>query len=360
MSHTVDDTIRRVLAPNGQVVGDVPDLPSDRLLALYRWMLFGRIFSDRMTALQRQGRMGTFAPLNGQEATCVGMAAPLQQRDWLLGSYRESLSYMVKGVPLLAQLKHWGGYIPDNYPYEARCLPFQIVLATQVLHGVGLAMAINYEQEKDVVVVGCGDGATSEGDFNEALNFAAVFKAPVIFVIQNNGWAISVPRRQQTAIEYLAQRGPGFGVPAQLVDGNDILAVHHTMTQAIERAKAGEGPTLIEALTYRMGAHTTADDPSRYQPPEELAEWTKRDPLLRFRKFLMDCQLLTGVEDEQLHDDVTGEFDAALAEYESLPPEDVRRQFDLTFAQPTPQLLRQRNQLLQDLGLDNSTGEFRT
>jgi pyruvate dehydrogenase E1 component alpha subunit len=346
---TEDDNVFQILTPEGEVTGKVPALDDSEFVRLYRWMVFGRIFSDRMVALQRQGRMGTFAPLNGQEATCVGMAAPLRQQDWLMGSYRESLPYMVKGATLLSQLKHWGGYIPDNYPYEARCLPFQIVLATQVLHCVGIAHAIKYKKENHVSVAGVGDGATSEGDFNEALNFAAVFQVPAIFVVQNNGYAISVPRHKQTAIRNFTERAAGFGVPASLVDGNDILAVYSAMTTAIDRARNGGGPTLIEALTYRLGAHTTADDPTKYRPPEELAYWSRRDPLLRYRQFLTDHGLLTSRLDEQLHDEAAAEFEAGLKVYEALPPQETAQQFELTFANPTPQLLRQRDQLLQDL-----------
>lgn len=340
------DKIYQILNPEGQIVAEAPDLPAEKQLSLYRWMVFGRVFSDGMVALQRQGRMGTFAPTNGQEAACVGRAAPLQPGDWLLGSYRETLSYMVKGVPLLAQLKHWGGYIPDDYPYEAGCLPFQIVLATQMLHAVGIAMAIKYKREPHVVVGVCGDGATSEGDFNEALNFAAVFKAPIVFVIENNGWAISVPRQQQSAVRYLAHRAMGFGMPGCLVDGNDVLAVYHKISDCVARARAGEGPSLVELLTYRMGAHTTADDPTKYRPAGELEAWAKRDPLLRFRKFLMDQNLLTNVEDEELYESVEAEFQATLVEYEALPPPDPHRHFELAFTQPTPQLLRQQAEII--------------
>ncbi|MCB0211114.1 MAG: pyruvate dehydrogenase (acetyl-transferring) E1 component subunit alpha [Anaerolineae bacterium] len=344
----LNDRVYQILTPTGDVIGSVPDLSDEKLRDLYRWMVQGRIFSDRMVALQRQGRMGTFAPLNGQEATCVAMAAPLEERDWLLGSYRESFPYIVKGVPLLSQMKHWGGRLPVDYPYEARCIPFQIVLATQVLHAVGLAMAMRYKKEKQVVMVGCGDGATSEGDFNEALNFAGVFKPPVIFMVQNNGWAISVPRRAQTAVESLADRGQGFGVPGRIVDGNDILAVYDVVAEAIARAKAGEGATIIEAVTYRLGAHTTADDPTKYQPPEELEAWRQRDPLLRYRKLLMDRELLTDADDEQLHDAVNAEFEATLEIYEALPPVDPAEQFNYTYAELPPQLQRQREVFLQE------------
>jgi pyruvate dehydrogenase E1 component alpha subunit len=213
MSIAVTDEIYQILTPEGEVAGPLPNLPNQTLISLYRWMLAGRTYSERMVTLQRQGRMGTFAPINGQEATSVGIAAPLQPEDWLVASYRENLSYLVKGAPILALMKQWGGYVADNYPPEIHCLPFQIVLGTQMLHAVGIAKAIQYSGTSQVVLAACGDGATSEGDFNEALNFAGVFKAPVVFVVQNNGWAISTPYHQQTAAKRLAQRGPGFGIP---------------------------------------------------------------------------------------------------------------------------------------------------
>jgi len=346
------ETLHQLLTPEGDVVGELPDLSPDQLLQFYRWMVFGRVISDRMVALQRQGRMGTFAQLDGQEAASVGMAAPLQQGDWLLGSYREFLCYHVKGVPFLSQLKHWAGHIPDDYPREAGCVPFQIVLGTQVLHTVGIAQAIKYRGNSHVALVGCGDGATSEGDFNEALNFAGVFKAPVIFVVQNNGWAISTPRRRQTAAQQIADRGPGFGIPSYVVDGNDIFAVYQIVSQAVARARAGQGPTLIEAMTYRMGAHTTADDPTKYRPPKELEIWAQRDPIKRFRKFLMDRDLLDDAGDEQIYDDVNAEFEVALAAYESLSPAHPRQQFQYIFARPTPQLQQQEAQFLKELGME--------
>jgi len=348
-SLSTKEEIYQIITPEGEVVGAAPDLPAGRLLQLYRWMVFGRVTSDRMVALQRQGRMGTFAQLDGQEAANVGMAAPLQAEDWLLGSYREFLAYHVKGVPYFAQLKQWGGDIPDDYPLEARCIPFQIVLGTQLLHAVGIAQAINYQDKPHVALVGCGDGATSEGDFNEALNFAGVYKAPVIFVVQNNGWAISTPRSKQTAAPSIADRGVGYGVPACRVDGNDVLAVYQVVDEAITRARAGEGPTLIEAVTYRMGAHTTADDPTKYRPDEELEKWAKRDPIARFRAFLTNRNLLSEAEDEQIHKDADAEFSEALAEYEALPPRHPRQHFQYIFGNMTPQLERQQTQLLQDL-----------
>jgi pyruvate dehydrogenase E1 component alpha subunit len=351
ISFTVAEKVYQVLTPEGKVVGQLPDLPDDRLLKFYRWLVLGRLFSDRMVALQRQGRMGTYAPMNGQEATALGIVAPLQAEDWLAASYRESLSYLVKGVPILTLMKQWGGYIADDYPREAHCLPFQIVLSTQLLHAVGLAQAIQYEAKPNVVVAACGDGATSEGDFNEALNFAGVFKAPLVIVVQNNGWAISTSRRRQTAAEYIADRGPGFGIPGYVVDGNDLFAVYQVMAEAIARARAGDGPTLIEAITYRLGAHTTADDPTRYRHQVEVDEWLKRDPLLRFRRFLLDRHLLTEVEDQRLYEAVKAEIQAAVEAYEALSPLNPAQLFEFVYADQPPQLQRQRASLLKDLSL---------
>lgn len=343
------EKIHQIIDPEGQVVGDLPDLPPERLLELYRWMVYGRLFSDRMVALQRQGRMGTFGPLTGQEASLVGLAAPLETEDWLMGSYREVLSYFVKGVPPQAIMASFRGRIGVKYPYEARCLPYQIILATQMLHGAGIAMGIKYEGEANVVVSVCGDGATSEGDFNETLNFASVFQIPLIVVVQNNGWAISVPRDHQTKAEYIAHRGPGFGLPGYLVDGNDILAVYQVMSDCIERARAGQGPSLVELLTYRLGAHTTADDPTKYQPPEELEAWWAKEPLLRFRQFLMDRELLTDQEDEQLYETIKAEIQADVETVEALPPQSPDEIFDLVYETPTPQLEAQRTALLESL-----------
>ena len=216
----------QILDPEGNLVGEMPDLSAERMLSLYRYMQLGRIFSNKIVALQRQGRATTFGSLVGQEATAVGLAAPLQPQDWLSTSYREIASLFVKGVPVPTVAYSFRGFTPPNWPAETHCLPIQIVIGTQMLHAVGLAMAAKIAGDPVVSVGVCGDGATSEGDFNEALNFAGVFQAPVVLVVQNNGWAISVPRRRQSSAQTFASRGIGFGVPSELVDGNDILAVY--------------------------------------------------------------------------------------------------------------------------------------
>src|SRR5205814_6070837 len=282
----------QILDPEGNLVGEMPDVSAERLLSLYRYMQLTRAFSNKVIALQRQGRATTFGSLVGQEAAAVGLAAPLQPQDWLSTSYREIASLFVKGVPIPTVAYSFRGFTPQNWPAESHCLPIQIVIGTQMLHAVGLAMAAKISGDPVVSVGVCGDGATSEGDFNEALNFAGVFQAPVVLVVQNNGWAISVPRHKQTSAQTLASRGIGFGVPSELVDGNDILAVYNIMHKAVERARSGQGPTLIETLTYRIGAHTTADDPTRYRDPVEVEAWQAKDPIVRFQKFLIKRDLL--------------------------------------------------------------------
>ncbi|MEM7114237.1 MAG: thiamine pyrophosphate-dependent dehydrogenase E1 component subunit alpha [Chloroflexota bacterium] len=332
----------QVLNHEGQLVGEPPDLNDDELHSMYRWMVYGRLFSDRMVALQRQGRIGTNAPLNGQEASAA-LATALGKDDWFLGSYREIIPMLIKGMDPLAILEVYKGNLPLRYKRENHVLPMQIVLAAQMPHAAGVAMAIKYEQKPNVVVGVCGDGATSEGDFNETLNFAGVYKAPLIVVVQNNGWAISVPRHVQTAARYIADRGAGFGVPSFVVDGNDALAVHKVMADCVARARAGEGPSLVEMITYRLGAHTTADDPTKYRPQEELDYWRPRDPLLRMRAHLLNKGILTNTSDEQLHEACAEEIQTAVSALETLPPSDPARLFDLVYETPTPQLERQRD-----------------
>lgn len=345
MSSPMDSVVYRVLDEDGTPVSELPDLADEELLNLYRWMVFGRAYSDRMVALQRQGRMGTFAPHTGQEASAA-IASPLQDDDWLITSYRELIPVFLKGVPPIAGMDTHSGRFGNRYPPQLHVLPVQVVLATQMLHAVGVAMAIQYEGKANVSVGVCGDGATSEGDFNEALNFAGVFQAPFVGVIHNNQWAISVPRRRQSAVPYLAQRGPAFGLPCHVVDGNDVLAVHKVMADCVARARAGDGPSLVELLTYRMGAHTTADDPTKYRPQAELDEWKAKDPILRFRRFLLATDRLSDSAHEELHESVRTELDALVAEFEASPPTRPEEIFAHVFETPPPQLLRQQEEIL--------------
>ena len=337
----------QILDVEGKLIGTPPDLSAERMLAFYRWMQMGRAFSNKVIALQRQGRATTFGSLVGQEATAVGLATPLKPQDWLATSYREIASLIVKGVPLSTMLYSFRGMTPADWPAESRCLPYQIVIGTQMLHAVGLGMAAKIAGEDAVAVGVCGDGATSEGDFNEALNFAGVFQTPVVLVVQNNGWAISVPRQKQSAAQNFATRGVGFGIPAHLVDGNDILAVYDVMNKAVERARSGQGPTLIETLTYRIGAHTTADDPTRYREAAEVEAWQRKDPIARFQKFLLARDLLSESEIEKMLAGIEEEINEAVVVAENTPNMTPDSFFDYMTADLTPRLQEQRADLLR-------------
>jgi pyruvate dehydrogenase E1 component alpha subunit len=345
----------QILDPEGNLVGEMPDLSAERMLSLYRFMQLGRIFSNKIIALQRQGRATTFGSLVGQEASAVGLAAPLQPQDWLSTSYREIASLFVKGVPIPTVAYSFRGFTPSNWPTESHCLPIQIVIGTQMLHAVGLAMAAKISGDPVVSVGVCGDGATSEGDFNEALNFAGVFQAPVVLVVQNNGWAISVPRHKQSSAQTFASRGLGFGVPSELVDGNDILAVYDIMQKAVDRARSGLGPTLVETLTYRIGAHTTADDPTRYRDPVEVEAWQAKDPITRFQKFLIRRDLLTEDRAQQTVDELEEEVNEAVQLAEAMPPMAPDSFFEYTMANLSPRLEEERADLLRYLDKDESS-----
>jgi pyruvate dehydrogenase E1 component alpha subunit len=336
----------QLLDIEGNLLGPMPNLNAESLLRFYRFMHLTRAFSNKIIALQRQGRATTFGSLIGQEATAVGLAAPLRSEDWLTTSYREIGSLIVKGVPMPTLIYSFRGFTP-SYPAETHCLPIQIVIATQMLHAVGLGMAAKIAGDPVVSVGVCGDGATSEGDFNEALNFAGVFQAPVVLVVQNNGWAISVPRHRQSAAPTLASRGAGFGVPSMLVDGNDILAVYEAMRLAVERARSGQGPTLIETLTYRVGAHTTADDPTRYRDPGEVESWRAKDPITRFQRFLLQRNVLTPEQDDHIVEETVAEINQAANEAEAMPVPAPDSFFEHTEANLSPRLQVQREELLR-------------
>jgi TPP-dependent pyruvate/acetoin dehydrogenase alpha subunit len=344
----------QILNQDGQVTGPLPEgLEPARLLEWYRTMWLTRLFSNKLVALQRQGRATTWIPSNGQEAIAVGLATPLLAQDWLTASPREMGGYLLKGVTPAAIAYFCRGFPPppELAGPDVRCLPFTIVIGTQTLHSAGLAMAAKIKKEDSVVVGTCGDGATSEGDFSEALNFAGVFQSPLVMVVVNNGWAISVPSHKQYAAKHLAQRGIGFGVPARLVDGNDILAVHAVMREAVDRARSGGGPTLVEAITHRQAAHSTADDPTRYCPPENLSLWEARDPLKRFRRFLFDGGYLDEKGDMSLVQEVEAYLTDQVQKAFDYPAPSPDGFFNNVYAELTPRLARQRDQVRQELGL---------
>jgi pyruvate dehydrogenase E1 component alpha subunit len=335
----------RMLAGDGTLVaGAEPTLTDDEAAAALRLMLLGRAFDRKAFSLQRQGRFGTYSPVEGQEASIVGSAAALDPaRDWVVPQYRELPALLRQGLPLsryvLYQIGHPdGGYIPEG----VNVLPIQISLAAQLPHAVGLAWGLRRQGSDAVVIVYIGDGASSEGDFHEACNLAGVVSAPVIFLLQNNGWAISTPRERQSAAASLASRAIGYGFPGALVDGNDLLAVHATVAGAVERARAGEGPTLVETLTYRIGAHNTSDDPTRYTDPAVLDAWRERDPIIRVQRYLTARGRWDDETAERVASEIDAEIAAALEEAWSQRQAHVGDLLDHVFAADTPRLAEQR------------------
>jgi pyruvate dehydrogenase E1 component alpha subunit len=319
-----------------------PDIPPAQLQALYRAMVLGRRLDERMVRLQRQGRIGTFAPIKGQEASQLGSAVTLRRTDWMVPSFRETAAMIWRGWPIDKLLLFFAGYLEGGQPApDQHDLPVTIPVATQLPHAVGLAYAAQYRGDDVVVMVYFGDGATSEGDFHEALNFAGVWHLPVVFLCQNNQWAISVPLKKQTHSRTLAQKALAYGLPGIQVDGNDVLAVYAASKEAVDRARAGDGPTMIECVTYRLGVHTTADDPTRYRSEEEVREWERKDPLTRFTAYLAKKNLLV----EGLEAAVDAEIAAAVERFEAHGPADPLQAFDHVYAELPPHLAAQRAEL---------------
>lgn len=337
----------RILAPGGEVVRpDVLPSPEQRL-ELYRQMCRARHFDERGWVLYRQGRLGVFPPFGGMEASQCGTAAALEKSDWLFPTYRDTGAALTLGLPIARTLAYWRTS-PHGWhmPADLKVLPFYIPIATQYPQAVGAALAEKRKGTKNVAMAFIGDGGSSEGDFHEALNFAGALNAPCVFILQNNGWAISVPTSTQTKATNLSHRALGYGIPGVRVDGNDVLATWHVTREAVERARRGEGPTLIETVTYRVKPHTVADDPTRYRTDEDTAGWDEKDPVLRLQQHLLNEGILTEETDAALLKGVADEFEAALAEADAYPDPEPVEILEHVFAEPTPQLLRQRAELL--------------
>ncbi len=337
----------------------LPDLDDEQLTALHRAMLRARRFDERLLNLQRQGKLGTFAPVKGQEASQVGSASALRQTDWVVPSYRETTVLLWRGTPMAGIFVFTAGYNEGGaIPEDRNDLPIAVSVGTQPLHAVGLGYGIDYRDDDAVVMTCFGDGATSQGDFHEAMNFASVFKTPVVFLCQNNQWAISVPRERQTHSATLAQKALAYDMPGVQVDGNDVLAVHAATREAVERARGGDGPTLIECVTYRLEVHTTADDPTRYRDEEEVEKWRERDPIRRYQTFLEHRGLLDDARFEALEAEIEAEIEQAWqeAQRQMAGLTDPTVMFDHIYAELPPQLEAQRRELAQALEAGGEDG----
>jgi len=346
----------RVLDEEGNVVGDEPEVDGETLLAMYREMKLSRHFDRRAVSLQRQGRMGTYPPLSGQEGAQIGSVHALDEGDWLYPSYREHGASYVRGVPLKQTLLYWMGHEAGNRMAEGtHVFPVAVPIASQIPHAAGGAWAAKLRGDDVAALCYFGDGATSEGDFHEGLNFAGVFDVPAVFFCNNNQWAISVPRERQTASETLAQKAVAYGFEGVQVDGMDPLAVYKVTREAIEKAKADEAelggrrrPTLIEAVQYRFGAHTTADDPTVYRDEAEVERWKRRDPIPRLESYLRDRGLLDDERIEAVQASVEDEVADAIAAAEAEPRPEPEEMFRHVFER-TPQELADQHEALAAL-----------
>lgn len=331
-----------VLDAKGRFDKDVaPDVDDELVARMYRAMRRARLFDERLLQLQRQGRIGTFAPVKGQEAAQIGAVATLNDDDWLVPAFRETAALLWRGISMSGMLLYNAGFNEGGaIPEDQYSLPIAIPVASQIPHAVGLAYAMKQREEERIAMTFFGDGATSQGDFHEALNFAAVLQTPTVFVCQNNHWAISVPRSRQTKSKTLAQKALAYDVPAIQVDGNDVFAVYAAAREAADRARDGDGPTMIECITYRMEVHTTADDPSRYRSDEEVAKWAKRDPIARLETYLIGEEILAKDGPDKIDAEIESEIDAAWKEAEKQigsidAPDEM---FAHVYAERTPQI----------------------
>jgi pyruvate dehydrogenase E1 component alpha subunit len=343
----------QVLDRDGSLVGGASSPMSDEdSLDAFGWMLLSRLFDERAYTLQRQGRLGTFAAGSGQEAVAVGVSSLLRRdRDWIAPAYREVAALLHHGWNLRDAILYYRGHPHGWGADDAFCaLPMQVALAAQLPHAVGLAWGMKLQSRDGIVVAFVGDGGSSEGDFHESLNFAGVFGVPLVFVIQNNQWAISTPFERQTHAASLADRGAGYGIPSERVDGNDLFAVREVAERGIERARTGGGPTLIEAVTYRLRPHNTADDSTRYVDPEEQTRAEQNDPLARLRTYLEATGALTEEGHLTLEEKLSAEIDAAVSDADAYPDPDPLELFDHVWSKLPPRLEQQRQALVDRIG----------
>jgi pyruvate dehydrogenase E1 component alpha subunit len=328
----------------------MPPLEEEDFRRLYELLMLSRTFDERALSLQREGRIGTYPSILGQEAAQVGSAFALEKSDWVFPSFRETGMYLTLGYPIHMLLQYWAG---DERglaaPEGLNILPVSVSVGTHIPHAAGAAMAAAYRRDRTAVVAYFGDGGTSKGDFHEGLNFAGVFRAPVVYICQNNQWAISVPRQRQTAAVTLAQKAVAYGFEGVQVDGNDVFAVYKATSEALEKARSGGGPTLIECHTYRLSDHTTADDAGRYRNPEEVENWKKRDPILRLRLFMEKRGLLDEAYLREVEARCRETVDSAVRTAEAVNPPETREMFINTCARLSP---RQSNSMKAESDAD--------
>ena len=357
----MEGSLFRIIGPDGKIDQRFePQISKKELLKMYRTLVQVRMLDNRMLILQRQGRIGFYVPSSGEEAVQIGSAWELDEDDWVFPAYREPGAALVRGFPLkLLIAQSFGNELDPNkgrqMPSHAGYKDVNFVtpsspVATQIPHAVGVAWAMKLRKERNVSLVYFGDGATSSGDFHVAMNFAGVYNVPCIFLCKNNQWAISLPFIKQTASPSIAMKAIAYGFEGTRVDGNDILAVYTATKQAIEKAREGGGPTLIEAVTYRMGPHSSSDDPSKYRSADELDEWKKRDPITRFRLYLEGKDIWSNSIEEKMRSEIEDELNTAIKEVESAPKPPLETLFTDVYAEMPWNIKEQMEEALSSKG----------
>jgi len=341
----------QVMDPDGNTdESAIQGISEAEIITMYRLMVFTRLWNGKALSLQRQGRLGTLASVRGQEASNVGMGLALGPDDWFCPSFREYGAMFIRGVRPKDLFTYWGGDERGARPPDgSKVLPVCITVGSHLCHAVGIAWGAKIRKEKLAVLSSSGDGSTSQGDFHESLNFAGVYKLPVVFAIQNNHWAISVPLEKQTASETLAQKAFAYGIDGVRVDGNDVLAVYLTVKRLLDAARNEYKPALVELFTYRMDDHTTADDASRYRSEEMIAPWRARDPIDRMRKYLTATRGWNEGKESDLIAECTAQVEQAVKDYEAIQPPHPADMFGHMFAQEPWHLREQKEELLKNL-----------
>lgn len=343
----------QLINEQGEVCGPLPEFVNDNALLqdLYRTMVRTRTFDKKAIALQRTGKMGTYAPINGQEAISTAIGNAMRKEDVFIPYYRDYAAQFQRGVKMSEILAYWGGdERGSQFACDSEDLPICVPIASQCLHAAGIAFAIKYRNQPRVAVSCIGDGGTSEGDFYEAINVAGAWNLPMVLIVNNNQWAISVPLSKQTGTQTLAQKAIAAGIQGVQVDGNDVLACRQVIGEAIEKARRGEGATLIEAMTYRLCDHTTADDATRYQPAEEVEQAKLKEPIARFRHFLETRNAWSASQEEQLVIESTKLVQAAVDEYLAREPQSISTAFDYHYDKLPDYLVEQRAIAMEEAG----------
>lgn len=341
----------QILDENARIDEDLkPKLSKEILKEMYDYFILTRTFDEKALKLQRQGRLGTYAPMKGQEACQIGSAFAMGKDDWVFPAFRENGVFMMKGVKPENLYRYWlGDERGMKIPEGINLFPVSITVGAHMIHAVGAGMAFNIKKEKKVALTYFGDGATSEGDFHSAMNFAGAFKTPTVFICENNQWAISTPVREQTKSKTLAQKAIAYGFPGIRVDGNDVFAVYKATEEAIKRAREGKGPTLIECLTYRLADHTTSDDAKKYRKESEVKDWEKKDPILRFEKYLKDKKIIGDSFIKAVKERAVKEIESAVLKSEETKKYGIEEIFEYMYEEKTPDLIEQQKEAIEEM-----------